>query len=87
MEKPNYPHFKSNVPYKEIVVGVIGGNIGISFSKCVLKEIFCPNEKIVYLLELSSFQLEFISSFRPLMAIYTNISEDHLDRHNSMKNI
>ena len=66
-------------------VGVIGGNIGISFSECVLKEIFCPNEKIVYLLEISSFQLEFISSFRPLMAIYTNISEDHLDRHYSMQ--
>tara|TARA_B100001248_G_C27386668_1_gene460033 strand:+ start:106 stop:1494 length:1389 start_codon:yes stop_codon:yes gene_type:complete len=66
-------------------IGVIGGNVGIPFSECVLKEIFCPNEKIVYLLEISSFQLEFISSFCPLMAIYTNISEDHLDRHHSMQ--
>ena len=66
-------------------VGVVGGNIGIPFSECVLKEILRPNKKIVYLLELSSFQLEFISSFCPFMAIYTNISEDHLDRHNSME--
>ena len=66
-------------------VGVIGGNIGIPFSKCILKEILQPSNNLVYLLEISSFQLEFISSFRPNLSIYTNISEDHLDRHYSMK--
>ena len=66
-------------------VGVIGGNIGIPFSECILKEILQPSKKLVYLLEISSFQLEFISSFRPDLSIYTNISEDHLDRHNSMQ--
>jgi len=66
-------------------VGVIGGNIGIPFSECVLKEILQPPKKLVYLLEISSFQLEFISSFRPHISIYTNISEDHLDRHYSMQ--
>ena len=65
-------------------VGVIGGNIGVPFSKGVLKELLSPNENLVYLLELSSFQMEFTSSFHPSMAIYTNISEDHLDRHKSM---
>ena len=64
---------------------VIGGNIGIPFSECVLKEILHPSNNLFYLLEISSFQLEFISSFRPNFSIYTNISEDHLDRHYSMK--
>ncbi|MFL3005307.1 MAG: UDP-N-acetylmuramoyl-L-alanine--D-glutamate ligase [Candidatus Neomarinimicrobiota bacterium] len=66
-------------------VGVIGGNIGIPFSECILKEILQPSKNLVYLLEISSFQLEFISSFRPYLSIYTNISEDHLDRHYSMQ--
>ena len=65
--------------------GVIGGNIGIPFSECILKEILHPCNSLVYLLEISSFQLEFISSFRPNLSIYTNISEDHLDRHYSMQ--
>ena len=65
--------------------GVIGGNIGIPFSECILKEILQPSNNLVYLLEISSFQLEFISSFRPNLSIYTNISEDHLDRHYSMQ--
>ena len=65
--------------------GVMAGNIGIPFSECILEEILKPNKKLLYLLEISSFQLESISSFSPLIAIYTNISEDHLDRHNSMK--
>ena len=64
---------------------VIGGNIGIPFSECILKEILHRSKNLVYLLEISSFQLEFISSFRPNLSIYTNISEDHLDRHYSMK--
>ena len=70
---------------KSQTVGVVGGNIGIPFSECILKEISQPSKKLVYLLEISSFQLEFISSFRPNLSIYTNISEDHLDRHHSMQ--
>ena len=70
---------------KSKTVGIIGGNIGIPFSECILKEIIYPSKNLVYLLEISSFQLEFISSFCPYIAIYTNISEDHLDRHVSMQ--
>ena len=65
--------------------GIIGGNIGVPFSECILKEMSQPSRKLIYLLEISSFQLEFINSFRPNLSIYTNISEDHLDRHNSMQ--
>ncbi len=59
----------------EINVG-IAGNIGDSFAKQVAK-----GETSVYVLELSSFQLDGIINFRPYIAVITNISEDHLDRY------
>jgi UDP-N-acetylmuramoylalanine--D-glutamate ligase len=36
-------------------------------------------------LEVSSFQLEAIDRFAPHVAIYTNLTPDHLDRHGSME--
>ena len=36
--------------------------------------------------EISSFQLETLSSLRPHIAIVTNITEDHLNRHYNMEN-
>jgi UDP-N-acetylmuramoylalanine--D-glutamate ligase len=39
----------------------------------------------VYVLELSSFQLETCSSIRPRAAVVLNISDDHLDRHASFE--
>jgi UDP-N-acetylmuramoylalanine--D-glutamate ligase len=54
----------------------LGGNIGKSFAWQVAEENFdC------YVLELSSFQLDGISTYRPDIAIITNISPDHLDRY------
>lgn len=38
------------------------------------------------LLEISSFQLETLFSLRPHVAIITNITEDHLNRHYNMEN-
>lgn len=35
--------------------------------------------------EISSFQLEWIDGFRPRIGIYTNLSEDHLNRHGTMQ--
>jgi UDP-N-acetylmuramoylalanine--D-glutamate ligase len=35
--------------------------------------------------EISSFQLEWIAEFRPLIGILTNLSSDHLNRHGSMQ--
>jgi UDP-N-acetylmuramoylalanine--D-glutamate ligase len=52
------------------------GNIGISFARQVATE---PKEW--YVAEISSFQLDDIVSFRPFIAILTNITEDHLDRY------
>ncbi len=37
-------------------------------------------------IEVSSFQLETLSSLRPHIAIITNITEDHLNRHYNMEN-
>jgi UDP-N-acetylmuramoylalanine--D-glutamate ligase len=52
------------------------GNIGDSFAKQVAE-----NPKPLYVVEISSFQLDDIKTFRPDVAILTNITEDHLDRY------
>src|SRR5450432_510256 len=52
------------------------GNIGYSFAKQVAED-----PKPLYIAEISSFQLDDIKTFRPEIAILTNITEDHLDRY------
>ena len=52
------------------------GNIGYSFARQV-----ALNPKSLYVAEVSSFQLDDIKTFRPDVAILTNITEDHLDRY------
>ncbi len=69
---------------KEYKSSVVAGNIGIPFSKFVLEELINPVKNRFYILEVSSFQLEFIKNFKPEVSIYTNISPDHLDRHKTM---
>ena len=60
----------------------IGGNIGNSFAYQVAK-----HNPDIYVLELSSFQLDGIKNFRPDIAILLNITADHLDRYqNDIKN-
>lgn len=55
----------------------LGGNIGKSFAMQVATENFEH-----YVLEISSFQLDDIETFRPDIAVLTNITPDHLDRYN-----
>lgn len=52
------------------------GNIGVSIAKQMAED-----PKQWYIAEISSFQLDDIKSFRPDIAILTNITEDHLDRY------
>ncbi len=52
------------------------GNIGDSFAKQVALD-----PRPLYVVEVSSFQLDDIETFRPDIAILTNITEDHLDRY------
>lgn len=53
------------------------GNIGNSIARQVALD-----PKQVYVAEISSFQLDDIRTFRPDIAVLTNITEDHLDRYN-----
>lgn len=55
----------------------LGGNVGYSFAQQVAEEQF-----EVYVLEISSFQLDDIHTFQPHIAVITNITPDHLDRYN-----
>ena len=64
---------------------MLAGNIGTPFSEKVMEEIKNPKLGDIYILEISSFQLEFIDQFRAMISLYLNISPDHLDRHKSMK--
>ena len=78
-------HMLSNMCNTDQTKSIMAGNMGIPFSERVLNEIKNPKENILYILEISSFQMEFINHFSPHILIYTNISPDHLDRHGSME--
>jgi len=52
------------------------GNVGVSFSEVLVTD---PGD--LYVLEVSSFQLEHISKFKPKIAVLLNLSPDHLDRY------
>ncbi|WP_242077090.1 UDP-N-acetylmuramoyl-L-alanine--D-glutamate ligase [Brevundimonas diminuta] len=57
----------------------VGGNIGVGV--LALPE---PTPDAVYVIEVSSYQLDLTTTFAPDVAILTNISPDHLDRHGGM---
>lgn len=54
----------------------LGGNIGKSFAQLVVDDVHD-----YYVLEISSFQLDDVVSFRPYIAILLNITPDHLDQY------
>jgi UDP-N-acetylmuramoylalanine--D-glutamate ligase len=56
----------------------LAGNIGYSFARRVAEE-----PRAWYIVEISSFQLDDIRTFRPDIAVLTNITEDHLDRYDN----
>jgi UDP-N-acetylmuramoylalanine--D-glutamate ligase len=57
------------------------GNIGTPFAQHVLN----PGDIDLFVVEISSFQLELIETFRPQVALITNFSQNHLDRHPTME--
>jgi UDP-N-acetylmuramoylalanine--D-glutamate ligase len=57
----------------------VGGNIGTALSSLV--ESSSPNTWNV--VEVSSFQLELAPTFRPDIAVFLNVTPDHLDRYAS----
>lgn len=65
-------HLLSNGGINTMMVG----NIGESFAESVVED-----SADMYVLEISSFQLDGIVEFAPHIAVLTNISPDHLDRY------
>lgn len=59
----------------------LAGNLGISLSR----EAELVPENGVIAAEVSSFQLEFIETFKPKVAVILNITPDHLERHHTME--
>ncbi len=60
----------------------VGGNIGLP----VVELIGESTDDTWNVLEVSSFQLETIDTFRPAIAAVLNITPDHLDRHGTFEN-
>ena len=60
-----------------------GGNVGNSFATMVLEDLHREDAETqrIYVLEVSSFQLDDIQKFRPHIAMLLNITPDHLDRY------
>ena len=57
----------------------VGGNLGTPALDLL------DDEAALYVLELSSFQLENLHSLKPLAAVVLNVSPDHLDRYDSFE--
>lgn len=57
----------------------VGGNLGTP-----ALDLLSAEEPDVYVLELSSFQLESTFSLKPKAAVLLNLSEDHMDRYHSL---
>jgi UDP-N-acetylmuramoylalanine--D-glutamate ligase len=64
------------------IAAQVGGNIGTAVTAIV--DSSRPDQWNV--LELSSFQLETISSFRADIGVCLNVTPDHLDRHHTLEN-
>ena len=59
----------------------IGGNIG----KPAL-DLAAPSGRTIYVLEISSYQIDLAPGLVPDIPVLTNISPDHLERHGSLAN-
>ena len=59
----------------------VAGNIGTPYSDAAV----ISKKEDITICEVSSFQLETVEQFHPHIAVFTNLTEDHLDRHGSME--
>ena len=57
----------------------VGGNIG----RAAL-ELDMPGDGRIYVIEMSSYQLDLTEKFRPDVAVWLNLTPDHLDRHGDL---
>jgi UDP-N-acetylmuramoylalanine--D-glutamate ligase len=56
---------------------LVGGNIGVPLSA----QVDASTPDTIHVVEASSFQLETTTTFRPWVALWLNLADDHLDRH------
>jgi UDP-N-acetylmuramoylalanine--D-glutamate ligase len=56
---------------------LVGGNIGVPLSA----QVDASTPETIHVVEASSFQLETTTTFRPWVALWLNLADDHLDRH------
>jgi len=59
----------------------VGGNIGKS-----ALDLTPPVAKTIYVLEVSSYQIDLAPGLKPDVSVLTNITPDHIDRHGSLEN-
>ncbi|SFA80155.1 UDP-N-acetylmuramoylalanine--D-glutamate ligase [Acetitomaculum ruminis DSM 5522] len=60
----------------------VAGNIGIAYTKTVMD----TDKDSISVLENSSFQLETIENYHPVVSAILNLTPDHLDRHHTFEN-
>ena len=60
---------------------VLAGNIGTP----LIARVEQTSDDSITVVELSSFQLELIETFRPNISVFLNLTADHLDRHHSLE--
>jgi UDP-N-acetylmuramoylalanine--D-glutamate ligase len=60
---------------------IVAGNIGLPFTEALKK----AKSETIFVLEVSSFQLEFSPRFHPHTSMILNIAEDHIDWHGSFE--
>jgi len=59
---------------------ILAGNIGTP----LISQVTQTSQNSVTVVELSSFQLELIETFRPNIGVFLNLTPDHLDRHQTL---
>ena len=64
----------------------VGGNIGEPLLHVVTQPEWKQHPPQVVVAELSSYQLESLSSLVPRVAVFTNLSGNHMDRYKTLKN-
>ncbi len=60
---------------------LVGGNVGTALSS----QVGASAPDVIHVVEVSSFQLELTQTFRPWIAVFLNLSPDHMDRHASFE--
>ena len=75
----------SNIAYKMLKRSGVDVWIGGNFGRPLVEYLLEDRKYKVIICEISSFQLEHVVSFSPKVIVFTNISENHLDRHKSFE--